>query len=220
LLTEALTQQTTLRRQATTETLGLIDQETQARKNAAARQGQTEEERRANVQRVENDILATKRQTLTQALAEYRQHIDALNAKANRHLAEVQRIEEAKRQLSMSTEDRIRDIRRQGMTEYEATEDRKCQITEMQEQARRALANGELEQARQLAQKAMDMAAQVATSQTNEAKHGEEARKQSEQAVSQATQLEAQSREAYRRQEYQQATDLMRRPISCVPNWR
>lgn len=210
LLTEALTQQATLRRQATTETLGLIDQETQARKDAAARQGQTEDERRANVQRVENDILATKRQTLAQALSEYRQHIDALNAEANRHLAEVQRIEEAKRQLSMSTEERIRDIRRQGMTEYEATEDRKRQIAEMQEQARRALANGELELARQLAQKAMDMAAQVATSQTNEAKRGEEARRQSEQAVSQVTQLEAQSREAYRRQEYQQATDLMR----------
>ena len=210
LLTEALTQQATLRRQATTETLGLIDQETQARKQAAARQGQTEEERRANVQRVENDILATKRQTLGQALTEYRQHIDALNAEANRHLAEVQRIEEAKRQLSMSTEERIRDIRRQGMTEYEATEDRKRQIAEMQEQARRALANGELELARQLARQAMDMAAQVATSQTNEAKRGEEARKQSEQAVSQVAQLEAQSREAYRRQEYQQATDLMR----------
>ncbi|MDH0199958.1 tape measure protein [Comamonas aquatica] len=210
LLAEALTQQATLRRQATTETLGLIDQETQARKDAAARQGQTEDERRANVQRVENDILATKRQTLAQALSEYRQHIDALNAEANRHLAEVQRIEEAKRQLSMSTEERIRDIRRQGMTEYEATEDRKRQIAEMQEQARRALANGELELARQLAQRAMDMAAQVATSQTNEAKRGEEARKQSEQAVSQVTQLEAQSREAYRRQEYQQATDLMR----------
>ena len=210
LLTEALTQQTTLRRQATTDTLQLIDQETQVRKEAAARQGTTEAERAANVQRVENDILATKRQTLAQALSEYRQHIDALNAEANRHLAEVQRIEEAKRQLSMSTEERIRDIRRQGMTEYEATEDRKRQIAEMQEQARRALANGELEQARQLAQKAMDMAAQVASSQTSEAKRAEEARKQAEQAVSQATQLEAQSREAYRRQEYQQATDLMR----------
>lgn len=210
LLTEALTQQTTLRRQATTDTLQLVDQETQARKDAAARQGQTEAERATNVQRVENDILATKRQTLAQALGEYRQHIDALNAEANRHLAEVQRIEEAKRQLSMATEERIRDIRRQGMTEYEATEDRKRQIGEMQEQARRALANGELEQARQLAQKAMDMAAQVASSQTSEAKRAEEARKQAEQAVSQATQLEAQSREAYRRQEYQQATDLMR----------
>lgn len=54
----------------------------------------------------------------------YRQHIDALNAEANRHLAEVQRIEGAKRQLSMSTEDRIREIRRQGMTEYEATRSR------------------------------------------------------------------------------------------------
>lgn len=210
LLTEALTQQATLRRQATTETLGLIDQETQARKQAAARQGQTEEERRANVQRVENDILATKRQTLAQALSEYRQHIDALNAEANRHLAEVQRIEEAKRQLSMSTEERIRDIRRQGMTEYEATEDRKRQIAEYQEKAREALANGELELARQLAQKAMDMAAQVATSQTSEAKRGEEARKQSEQAVSQVTQLEAQAREATRRQEYAQAEALMR----------
>ena len=210
LLTEALTQQTTLRRQATTDTLGLIDQESQSRREAAARQGQTEAERAANVQRVENDILATKRQTLAQALGEYRQHIDALNAEANRHLAEVQRIEEAKRQLSMTTEERIRDIRRQGMTEYEATEDRKRQIAEMQEQARRALANGELELARQLAQKAMDTAAQVASSQTNEAKRGEEARKQSEQAVSQVTQLEAQSREAYRRQEYQQAADLMR----------
>lgn len=210
LLTDALTQQATLRRQATTDTLLLLDQETQARKDAAARQGQTEAERAANVQRVENDILATKRQTLSQALSEYRQHIDALNAEANRHLAEVQRIEAAKRQLSMTTEERIRDIRRQGMTEYEATEDRKRQIAEMQEQARRALANGELEQARQFAQKAMDMAAQVASSQTSEAKRAEEARKQSEQAVSQVTQLEAQSRDAYRRQEYQQATDLMR----------
>jgi len=210
LLTEALTQQSTLRRQATTETLGLIDQETQARKDAAARQGQTEDERRANVQRVENDILAAKRQTLTQALSEYRQHIDALNAEANRHLAEVQRIEEAKRQLSMSTEERIRDIRRQGMTEFEATEDRKRQIAEYQEKAREALANGELELARQLAQKAMDLAAQVASSQTSEAKRAEEARKQSEQAVSQVTQLEAQAREATRRQEYAQAEALMR----------
>ena len=208
LLTDALTQQTALRRTATTETLTLIDQESQARREAAARQGQTEAERAANVQRVENDILATKRQTLAQALGEYRQHIDALNAEANRHLAEVQRIEQAKRQLSMTTEERIRDIQRQGMSEFEATEDRKRQIAEMQEQARAALANGELELARQLAQKAMDMAAQVASSQTNEAKRSEDARRQSEQAVTQAVQLEAQAREARRRQEYDQANTL------------
>ena len=210
LLTDALTQQTTLRRQATTDTLKLIDDESRARIEAARRQGQTEEERRANVQRVENEILATKRQTMTQALAEYRQHIDALNAEANRHLAEIKRIEEEKRQLSMTTEERIRDIRRQGMTEFEATEDRKRQVAEYQEKARTALANGEFEQARQLAQKAMDLASQVASAQTSEAKRGEDARKQSEQAVTQVTQLEAQSREAYRKQEYAQAEALMR----------
>ncbi len=209
LLTDALTQQTTLRKQATADALKLIDDESRARIEAARRDGQNEAERAANVQRVENDILATKRQTLSQALAEYRQHIDALNAEANRHLAEVRRIEEEKRQLSMTTEERVRDIRRQGMTEFEATEDRKRQIVEYQEKAREALANGEFEQARQLAQKAMDLAAQVATTQTNEAKRGEEARKQSEQSASQVAQLEAQAREAYGRQEYAQAEALM-----------
>ena len=210
LLTEALTQQTTLRQQATTTTLKLIDDEGRARTEAAQRQGQTESERSANVTRVENEILATKRQTMTQALSEYRQHIDALNAEANRHLAEVQRIENEKRQLSMTTEERIREIARQGMTEFQANEDRKYQIAEYQEKAREALANGELELARQLAQKAMDLAAQVATSQTNEAKRAEDAKKQSEQNMTQVVQLEAQSREAYRKQEYATADQLMR----------
>ncbi|MCG3173328.1 MAG: hypothetical protein GMKNLPBB_01518 [Myxococcota bacterium] len=210
LLTDALTQQTTLRRQATTDALKLIDDESRGKIEAARRDGQTEAERAANVTRVENEILATKRQTMTQALAEYRQHIDALNAEANRHLAEIKRIEEEKRQLSMTTEERVRDIRRQGMTDFEATEDRKRQIAEYQGKAREALANGEFEQARQLAQKAMDLASQVASSQTSEAKRGEDARKQSEQAVSQVTQLESQSRDAYRKQEYAQAEALMR----------
>ena len=210
LLTDALTQQTTLRQQATTATLKLIDDEGRARIEAAQRQGQTEAERSANVTRVENEILATKRQTMTQALSEYRQHIDALNAEANRHLAEVQRIENEKRQLSMTTEERIREIARQGMTEFQANEDRKYQIAEYQEKAREALANGELELARQLAQKAMDLAAQVATSQTNEAKRAEDAKKQSEQNMTQVVQLEAQSREAYRKQEYATADQLMR----------
>jgi tape measure domain-containing protein len=210
LLLETLTQQTTLRRQALADTLKLIDEESKARIAEAARQGQTEAERSANVTRVENEILATKRQSMAQAATEYKAHIDALNAEANRHLAEIQRIEEAKRQLTLSTEDRIREIRRQGMTEFEATEDRKRQVVELQTKARDALAAGEFEQARQFAQKAMDLAAQVASTQTSEAKKAEEARKQSEQALSEVTKLESQSREAYRKQEYATAQDLMR----------
>ncbi|MHA6890817.1 tape measure protein [Ralstonia pseudosolanacearum] len=210
LLVEALAQQTTLRRQAATDALKLIDDESGARVAAAARDGKTEAERAANVQRVENEILATRRQTLTQAATDYRQHIDALNAEANRHLGEIRRIEDEKRQLSMSTEERIRDIRRQGMTDFEAQEDRKRQIAEYQTNARAALADGEFDLARQRASQAMDLAAQVASSQSSEAKRAEDARRQSEQAVTQAAQLEAQAREARGRQESAQAEALMR----------
>ena len=210
LLSEALTQQTALRRQATIDTLKLVDDESRARVDAAARDGKTDAERAANVQRVENEILATRRQTLTQAATEYRQHIDALNAEAYRHLAEIRRIEDEKRQLSMTTEERIRDIRRQGMTDFEALEDRKRQIAEYQSSARAALADGEFDQARQRATKAMDLAAQVASAQSSEAKRVEEARRQSEQAASQVAEIEAQAREARGRQEYAQAEALSR----------
>ncbi|ARU21600.1 hypothetical protein RSSE_c1179 [Ralstonia solanacearum] len=210
LLTDALTRQTGLRRQATTDMLKLVDDESRARVDAAARDGKTDAERAANVQRVENEILATRRQTLTQAASEYRQHIDALNAEANRHLVEIRRIEDEKRQLSMTTEERIRDIRRQGMTDFEAGEDRKRQIAEYQASARAALADGEFDQARQRAGKAMDLAAQVASAQASEAKRAEDARRESEQAASQVAQLEAQAREARGRQEYAQAETLTR----------
>jgi phage-related minor tail protein len=210
LLIEALAQQSTLRRQTLAETLKLLDDESKARIAEAARQGVTEAERIANIKRVETEILAFRRQSMLQAATEYRAHIDTLNAEANRHLAEIQRIEEVKRQLTLSTEDKIREIRRQGMTEFEATEDRKRQVVDLQTKARELLAQGEFEQARLLAQKAMDLAAQVATSQTTDAKRAEDAKKQSEQGYSQVLQLEAQSREASRRQEYATAEALMR----------
>ncbi len=210
LLTDALTQQTSLRQKATTDTLKLIDDESKARVEAASKQGLTEAERSANVTRVENEILATKRQSMVIAATEYRAHIDALNAEANRHLAEIQRIEEAKRLLTMTTEEKIRELRRQGMTEFEATEDRKRQIVELQSKARDALAAGEFEQAKVLAQKAMDLAVQVGSAQTAEAKKAEEAKKQSEQAHTQVVTLESQAREASRKQEYDKAADLMR----------
>ena len=210
LLTDALKQQSMLRQQATTQTLKLIEDEGQARLEAAHRQGQSDQERASNVQRVENDILATQRQTMMQALTEYRSHIDALNAEANRHLSEIKRIEDEKRQISMTTEERIRDINRQGMTEFEANQDRKHQILELQAKSRQALAQGDIESAKQAAQQAMDIAAQVANWQTNEYKRAEEAKRQSEQNMTQVVQMESQARDAYRHQEYASADQLMR----------
>ena len=210
LLADAMTQQTALRQRATADTLRLIDQESGARIDAARRQGQTEAERAANVQRVENEILATKRTTLDQALQDYRQHVDQLNAEANRHLAEVKRIEEEKRSLSLSTEDRIREIQRQGMSDFEATEDKKRQIAELQAKAREALHDGEFDHARQFAKQAMDLASDVASHETQEAKKGQEARQQAEAEQTKVVQLEAQARDAARKGESEQAQAYMR----------
>lgn len=162
LLVDSLTQQTNLRRQATADTLKLIDDESNARIEAARRHGQTEEERRANVVRVENEILATKRQTLNEALQDTIRHIDALNAEVNRHLAEVKRVEEEKRALHQSTEERIRELQRSTMNAYEAYQDKLTQVAELQEKARSALQAGEYEKAREYAKKAQELAAQTA----------------------------------------------------------
>lgn len=162
LLVDALTQQTSLRRQASATTLQLIEAEAQARLTAAARQGKTEEERLANLRRVEAEILAAKQQALTQALAEYRQHIDALNANAQRHLAEVKRIEDEKRLLQASTEERIRELQRTAMGSYEAYQDKLSQVTDLQAKARQALNAGEYDRAQAFAKQAQELAAQTA----------------------------------------------------------
>jgi len=162
ILTASLQQQTTLRQQATTQTLALIDQESKARLDAAAREGTTEAERRNNVARVENEILTTKKSSLQEALNAYIAHINALNQEANRHLAEVQRIEQAKRDLQQSTADKIRELQRSTMSEFESYQDKQTQIQELQAKAREAIQAGEFDKARNYAKQATDLAAQTA----------------------------------------------------------
>lgn len=153
---DSLTRQAQLERDAIAEKLRLVDQEFQTRKAAAAATQQ-------DVNRVEAEMLATKRQTLAEALANYRQHVDALNAEANRHLAEIQRIEEQKRLLSQSTADRIHELQRTTMSDYEAYQDKQTQIAQLQKQARDALADGEFAKAKDYSSKAADLAAQTAS---------------------------------------------------------
>ncbi len=162
ILTTSLSQQTQLRQQATTQTLALIEQESHARLDAASREGASQAERRANVLRVENEILAARKATLQEALSAYITHINALNAEANRHLAEIKQIEEQKRLLHQSTSDRIRELQRSAMTEVQAYQDKQTQIQELQTQARAALQQGEFDKAKEFAKQAADLASQTA----------------------------------------------------------
>ena len=162
LVVDSVQQQSDLRAQALTDTLSLIEQEGQARRVAAQRQAETDEARRAATLRVDNEILAAKQQALAQAAADYVRHVDALNAEANRHLAEIRRIEDEKRALSQTTEDRIRELQRSTMGEYQAYQDKLTQVAELQRKARAAISEGEFEQAIQYAKQAQDLAAQTA----------------------------------------------------------
>lgn len=218
LLSEALKRQTQLREEASKENIRLIEEEGRIRIEVAKEQGATDEERKNNITRIENEILAAKRQVLTQSLAEYKQYIDALNAEANRNLAEIQRIEEVKRQLTMTTEERIREIRRSGLSEYEQIEDKKKQILEYQAEARKALSNGEIEHAKQLAQKSLDLAANVASEETSINKRASDERTNIEKEYSKAIELEANARKAMRKGEIEHANDLMRQAAESREN--
>lgn len=183
LLTAALLAETTARQSAAAETLRLIDEEGAARRQAAEAQADTDADRQVAARRVENEILATRKGALEQALESYRRHVDALNAEANRHLAEVTRIESAKQALRLSVEDRIREIQRGTMSEAEALEDRRAQVAEKQAAARQALSQGEFDKSRALAQQAMELSAQVAGAQTRDAKDSAAAKRTVDRAI-------------------------------------
>ncbi len=155
LLADSLKRQTALQQQATRESLRLIDQEANARRTAAG-------DNAAALARVETDTLATKRRTLSEALAEYKRHVDALNAEAQRHLDAVRRIEDEKRALTQSTEERIRELHRSTLSAVEQYQDRQREIVELQTKARQALTRGEFEEAKRYAKEAADLAAQNA----------------------------------------------------------
>lgn len=170
LLAEALAEETAARAAATAETLRLIDEESAARIRAVEAQADTDDARALEVRRVENDILATRKSTLAALLDAYRQNVNALNAELNRHLAAVTALEKEKRQLTLDTEERIRELRRGSMTEERAMADRKKEIAELQAKARTAIAKGEFDEAREFGKKAMALATEVASEQTRVAK--------------------------------------------------
>lgn len=210
LLSQSIKDQVALKRSALTQTLSIMNEEALIRRQVAERQGANDAERLANVRQVDNEILETKRRTLQEAVADYRQHIDELNAQDLRHLQSIERIEAQKRQLSLSTEDRIREIQRQGMSEAAANEDRKLQIQQRQQAAKEALSRGELEQAKKLAQESMDLAAQVASEQASQTRQSQNARIQSEQELSKVQELQSQARQARSNQEYERSEQLMK----------
>lgn len=141
----------------------LIDEEYTIASQATRVMYDNERERAAALQTLDNEVMQKKRTVLAQMLSDYRSHIDALNSEAERNFQAVKAIEEQKRGLSMSTQERIRSLQQAAMGEYAAYQDKLKQIDELNGKAREAILAGQSEQAVEYAKKAQEVAAGIAS---------------------------------------------------------
>lgn len=121
-----------------------------------------------DVQAIERQALDARIALYGQLESAYRATVDRLIAEEQRHLAAARAADEARLSLRLSVEDRIRELTRKGMDEYAAYQDRLRQIDEKQAQARTALAAGNFEQARKLAEEAIALAERSAAGVTRQ----------------------------------------------------
>lgn len=116
-----------------------------------------------DVQAIERQAVEARIALYGQIESAYRATVDRLVAEEQRHLQAAKVADEARLNLRLSVEDRIRELSRKGMDEYAAYQDRLRQIDEKQAQARAALAAGNYEQARKLAEEAIQLAERSAS---------------------------------------------------------
>ncbi len=121
------------------------------------------------------DVAAIERQAVdarigiySQMESAYRGTVDRLIAEEQRHLNAAKAAEEARLNLKLSVEDRIRELGRKGVDDYSAYQDRLRQIDEKQAQAKAALDAGNYEQARKLAEESIALAERSASAVTRQ----------------------------------------------------
>jgi hypothetical protein len=121
-----------------------------------------------NVRDIERQAVDARIAIYSQMESAYRATVDRLIAEEQRHLQAAKAADEARLNLRLSVEDRIRELSRKGMDEYAAYQDRLRQIDEKETQARAALAAGNYEQARKIAEEAIALAERSASAVTRQ----------------------------------------------------
>jgi len=124
------------------------------------------------LQQIQRDFAQQKISAYEQIASAYRSTIDKLIGEENRHLQAAKSADEERLRLKMSVEDRIRSLLQKGMSDVEAHADRQRQIDEKQSQAREALANGDFERAKKLAEETLSLIERNATETTQKIQEG------------------------------------------------
>lgn len=111
----------------------------------------------ASIAQVQRDLMSQKLSAYEQIASAYRSTVDKLIAEESRHLQAAKDAEEARYNLKLSVEDRIRALLQKGMDNVSAHADRQKQIDEKQSAARQALAEGDYEKARKLSEETLSL---------------------------------------------------------------
>lgn len=154
---------------AATQIIAALQREGATRLALAATEGKTEMERRQNAISAARDILQEQMRTWQAAASAYKTHIDGLIAEERRHRDAIVALERERENLNLDVESRIREIRRRSMTQEQADSDRASEAYELQMKAREALRTGDLEKAREYAQRSRQLYEQAASSRSQEA---------------------------------------------------
>ncbi|MDY0274801.1 MAG: tape measure protein [Desulfomicrobium sp.] len=154
----------TILRTAAQNKINLIETEANVRRQAVAKMYDDEQERARALETLERGVREKKLQILEQMYSDYQSHIDKLNAEAEKHFNKVKELEEKKRIESLKGEDRIRELERRGMSEYQAYRDREYEIDSKLAKGKEALSKGQIEEAIRYSREAEQAASQLATS--------------------------------------------------------
>lgn len=109
----------------------------------------------------EEQIRQKKLDVITRVKESYAAMIDKLNAEEQRHLDQVKSIEDEIRMAKMTTEERIKEIQKSGLSEFQQYEQTKSEVAEYQAKAREAASKGEWELAKTYLDKAKDAATEL-----------------------------------------------------------
>jgi TP901 family phage tail tape measure protein len=152
----AATDRLAIIQKAAADAIAAANLEADARRAAAGKS-------KVEIDKVEREIADSKRATLASIIGQFEAHVGQLLAIERGHLNRVAELNETRIATNRAIEEKIREIRRGNLTEYEQYSDRVRQIDETISAARKALAEGDLKAAEQFAKQAIEFSSGIAT---------------------------------------------------------
>jgi TP901 family phage tail tape measure protein len=141
---------------ASAEAIKAADAEALARTSAA---GRTAEE----VTKAEAQVAKSKQAALTGIVQQYEAHVATLIGIETSHLNKIAELNKQRITVNETIEERIRELRRTNLSDYDQYYDKVRQIDENISKARRAFAEGDFKAAEEYAKKAVELTAGIAS---------------------------------------------------------